>query len=249
MGFSIFLHSVRLVFTQLSGALRISAALYIISAVISGFAYLSVFGAVTNPEEIPPNIWQFYAATLVSVLIYLWIAVGWHRFVLLDEESAAPLPPFHGDRLLAYLGRLLQLCLIGLVVGLVLGLFLGLLAYLSQGNVVFLTIVPVILLTILLLLSYRVAPIFPGAAIGRPVNIGGAWRATTGATGAIFVLAVASAIASVVIDLPAHLLGLLPMGGIVSLVWLVITGWIKMMVGISIVTTIYGVYVEKRTIA
>lgn len=252
MGLRIFLHAMRLVFSQLGAALRISGVLYIISSVISGFAYFSVFGGVANPTQLPANSWQFFAATLISVLIYLWIAVGWHRFVLLDEAPATPLPPFHGDRVLAYFGRLLQLGLLGLAVGVLIGLSSFALASLSGGNVVILSVVPLVLLAVMLLIFYRLAPVLPGAAVGKPIGIGAAWKATSGAWGTFLVLAVVCLIASLVIDLPAFAVSYLmagTAGALLSLIWVSITAWIKLMAGISILTAIYGVYVEKRAIA
>ena len=102
---------------------------------------------------------------------------------------------------------------------------------------------------VFLLISYRLAPMFPSAAIGQSVGVSQAWAATSGASGTIIVLAVVSAIASVVIDLPAELLARLPVGMWLGFIWVGITGWVKLMVGVSILTTLYGVYVEKRTIA
>ena len=37
-------------------------------------------------------------------------------------------------------------------------------------------------------------------------------------------------------------------GSIINLVYSHVTGWIVMMIGISVLTTIYGVYVEGREI-
>jgi hypothetical protein len=62
-------------------------------------------------------------------------------------------------------------------------------------------------------------------------------------------MAVISAIVLSLIDLPATLLASLPGGTILAMGWLVLTGWFKIMFGISILTTIYGHYVEGRTIA
>ena len=34
----------------------------------------------------------------------------------------------------------------------------------------------------------------------------------------------------------------------VAIVWTIVTGWFKMMIGASILTTLYGVYVEDRSL-
>jgi hypothetical protein len=100
-----------------------------------------------------------------------------------------------------------------------------------------------------LIVGYRFAPLLPASAVGQPLTFGAAWEATKGATSAIVVLAIVSAVASFVIDLPALVLGLAgPPGHILGLIWMLGTGWVKMLVGVSILTTLYGHYVEGRAI-
>lgn len=248
MGLRIFLHAVRLVFSQLNDALRISGPLYLVTVVLSFFSFYSLWQSGNG--GMASFSWQLLLGALVTGVIYLWIAVCWHRFVLLDEAPATPVPTFHGDRMLAYFGRGIQLALIVAVLGLVLGFANGMLFQFVGASPPVLIIGTLIMLSIILLVTYRLAPVFPGAAVGRSVGVGAAWAATSGASGTLLVLAVVSAIAAVVLDLPAQLIAaLFPQGLIVSFIWLSVTAWVKLMVGISILTALYGVYVEKRTIA
>lgn len=248
MGLRIFLHSIKLVFAQFRDALKISALLYIVSLALGGLGFYFQYQAMVagGPNAVA---WQFFVAMFLSTLPYLWIAVAWHRFVLLDEmpHSALPTPP--GDRIWSYVGRAFQMVLVFIVVGLGIGLVVALGAMISSGSV-WVTL-PLIFgaLALAVLITYRLAPIFPGAAIGQPVGIGEAWAATSGGSGALLLLAIISAIASFLIDLPMEILVRLPGGQFSSLIWLAITSWIKLMVGVSILTTIYGVYVDKRAIA
>ena len=66
--------------------------------------------------------------------------------------------------------------------------------------------------------------------------------------GTLVSVAILSIIAVFVMDLPV--LAFQSSGPIqhLPLVWTALTGWVKLMVGVSILTTIYGVYVEKRPI-
>lgn len=64
----------------------------------------------------------------------------------------------------------------------------------------------------------------------------------------MIVLAIITTIAAIVIDLPANVFARLPQGWIWATIWLLLTGWVKIMVGASVLTTIYGYYVEKRAI-
>lgn len=246
MGLRIFLHSVRLVFGQLNGALRVSALLYLISTAI-GLIALMIFMPKIVFGETTSLPWEVVIVSIATCVLYLWIAVGWHRFVLMDEApKSVVVPQFHGDRMLAYFGRILQMALIGALVGLVFGL-----AAVGMG-----LISPIIgmigmfgLFMALMVVAYRLAPVFPAAAIGRPVNVGEAWAATSGASGTIILLAVISVIATMILDLPLQLFMGMSAGVPLVIIWSSITGWIKLMVGVSIMTTLYGVYVEKRAIA
>ena len=247
MGFKIFLHSVKLVFDQLNGALRISGVLYLISLVLSVIGF--IFFVPTMANQPPTFPWQSLLAAIAVAAIYLWIAVSWHRFVLLDELPNAPVPVFHGDRLLAYFGRGIQVGLIILVVGFIAGAVLTGLVFMSRGSPFISIPAMLALFVIMVLISYRLAPIFPSAAIGKSVGIGAAWASTSGASGTIIMLTIISVIASVIIDLPAQALQFLPGGIWLVFGWATITGWVKLMVGVSILTTLYGVYIEKRAIA
>jgi len=248
MGLRIFLHSIKLVFAQFGAALKISALLYIVSMILGGIGFYYQFQAMASGQ---PNAvaWQFFVAAFLSFVPYLWIAVGWHRFVLLDEMPRAPLPTPPGDRLWSYVGRALQMVLVFIVFGLGVGLVLTIAMMVSNASpwVAFPLMIGAIAFAVLI--TYRLAPIFPGAAIGRPIGIGEAWNATSGGSGALLLMAIISAIASFLLDLPVEILSRLPWGQFTSIAWIVVTYWIKLMVGVSILTTIYGVYVEKRAIA
>ena len=246
MAVRIFLHSIGLVFNQLSGAFRISGLLYLVYFVLSFLALMILVHP--TPERMPSFPGLVFFAGLLGALFCLWIAVSWHRFVLIDELPNAPIPKFHRDRIFVYFGRGVQTALIVMLVGIVPVALLGLLVFLTKSEQI---LVPfgIIATIITLVVSYRLAPMLPGAAIGQSIGAGAAWAATSGAFGTIFGLAVISAIASLVLDLPAELLKLLPGGSFLVFGWFFITTWVKLMVGVSILTTIYGVYIEKRVLS
>jgi hypothetical protein len=70
------------------------------------------------------------------------------------------------------------------------------------------------------------------------------WDATKGASADILVLAVIAVGAHLVLAL----LGFLVFDRIpvVSLIWNIVVTWLVTMVGVSILTTLYGHYIEKR---
>jgi len=248
MGLRIFLHSVRLVFGQLGAALRISAVLYIIGMAIGAIGLYYQYQAFAS-EGSQAGAWQFFVAALISVVPYLWIAVAWHRFVLLDEAPRAIVPTPPGDRIWSYFGRAIQMGLLIIVFAIGCGLLLTVAMVASNGSPVLALPIMFVFVAVGVLITYRLAPMFPGAAIGQSVGVGEAWKVTSGASGTFFILAILSAIGSFVLDLPGELLARLPGSPFTVLTWVAVSSWVKLMVGVSILTTIYGVYVEKRSIS
>lgn len=249
MGFRIFRHSVGLVFNQFGAALRISGLLYLAIAIFHGLG-LYLIGSGTSADQSPQFRWEFIFVVLPVGVLYLWIVVAWHRFVLLDETSGGPVPALLADRLFAYFGRGMQVALIFMAGGVAMAVVIAVLVYALPEDSVVVILVPLVMLAIVALIFYRLAPLLPAAAIGKPIGIRAAWAATSGAWGTILLLTLVSAIAFFIIDLPATILlrqsaSVAP----VALVWLSITGWVKLMVGASVLTTLYGVYVERRAIA
>ncbi|MBJ7577599.1 hypothetical protein JHC09_06835 [Devosia sp. MC532] len=247
MALRIFLHAIRMLLAHFRVALQISAALYIGSLIIYGIGAYVALQMIASGGRGAAS-WLAIITVVLPSLIYVWIAVAWHRFVLTDEvpHSAVPTPP--RDRLLAYAGRgLLLLLLLGIFsVGIALATMLVSTATNpSQWALVPLIVVAVVLIA---LITSRLSPVFPATAIGQPISFGQVWEATSGATGTLLLVTLITAIAAFIIDLPSALLVHLPGGAFLNLVWGAIASWIKMMVGISILTTVYGVYIEKRTI-
>jgi len=244
MGMSLFVHSIRLVFSHLHEALRISGLIYISLSLAYGIAKLTF----PNPSTSTGIPWWMLPAPFIAIPLYLWIAVGWHRFILLDEQPNIAVPRFVGDRILAYFGYSFLVGLILFGVGFIFGFVFFFLTALAQGSELAASGSMLLLMVASLVCANRLAPLLPASAIGRSISVGTAWAATSKGNGAIIVLSLLSAVAAFVVDLPANLLVTMPSGAILALIWLTITGWLKLMVGASILTTIYGHYVEGRPI-
>ena len=251
MGIDLFVHSVRLVLGDWRNALRLSGLLYLIYAVPTLLLRLA-FPVPSQNATMADATAALAAAPfalltgIFALVAFVWIAVAWHRYVLLDEMPDGQFPAFNGSRLFSYGLYSLGIGLLALVVGAVVGAVAGL---------VF-AIVPVLLfvaalaaMAAALVVFYRLAPVLPATAVGRPLTFGTAWEATKGASSAIIVLAIVSAVASFVIDLPAMVLSMGgSIGSTLALLWTLGTDWLRMLVGVSILTTLYGHYVEGRAI-
>jgi len=249
VGLRLFVHAVTLVFSHVGPALRISALLYLVPAILYQVALATL---------LTPNLNALTSMSVASLILGLiaavaafWIAVGWHRYILLDETTETIVPPFRGDRILAYFGNSLLVGLIAFGIGLVVFIPLGIVAGVTAGGggtpFFVLMLVPLIAYFIITAICYRISLILPASAIGKPITLSQAWAATSGANGTIFALAFVSVVCVLLLTLPGlwirSNLGVLP-----AFIWQTVVGWVELMVGISIITTLYGHYIEKRPV-
>jgi hypothetical protein len=167
---------------------------------------------------------------------------------VLLEEYPGLLPTLSDRPILRYVLATLILIVVLLVVAsipltIVVGLVL--LGDPQSPSIGAILIVELVTGAVLYWLSMRLALILPATAVGRPMTLGESWRYTARASGAIFVaIVILSALsigAGFVLDL------LLP-GGLVRTVFDVVVTWISLMVGVSVMTTLYGHLVERRAI-
>ena len=243
-GWQIFVHSVRLVLNNLDMAFRVSAVLYGVQAANQVALYLN-----PPPESdegfIMPSP-EFASQALIlgvfAILASLWIAVAWHRFVLEGERPRGWLPVWHGRETLGYLGRSI---LIGLLIGVAIMVATIPVMVLSAMMPGLLGVMSIGLVGLGAYVFFRLGPILPACAVGKPLTLGEAWRATKDSDGAVLILALLVMAGNVLIQAPSFLGG---QGGIIDLVYQVVTGWFATMIGVSILTTLYGHYVEGRAI-
>jgi len=254
MGWQIFLHSVRQVIGNMDAALRISGALFLVQVVVSYAMGVSLSGdrAAMEQRMVAGDFpWLgMILAIAVTLATGMWIAVAWHRYVLKVEKPTTLIPPFHGDRILGYLGKSILLIIIAIPIALVASFIVGFVfsAFYTTGQMPGMglgILAGIIVMLPVIVVIYRMSVILPGSALGQPLGLREAWSKTAGSSGAIVFLAVLSIVAAIAIDLPLMLMGSVPLLGFV---WATATAWLKMMVGISILTTLYGHFVEGRAL-
>lgn len=239
MGVKLFMHAVRLLVDNLAVAIRISGVIYVVCILIPTLLLPGGEQAASS-DQLPLQL----LASIISLGGGIWIAVAWHRFILLDEIPAGFVPVFDGRRLLSYLGWSILLGLILVPIGIGVALIGGLLsASGGPGMVILVGAVSVFILTAML---YRFAAILPAVAVDQKMRLGEAWRATRGATGDILVLTLISTLCILVIDLPS--LAFTGSFEIIGRTWQAVTSWVVLLVGASILTTLYGHYAQGRPI-
>jgi hypothetical protein len=262
VGWKIVRHSFVLLFNNLGNALKVSIGPYLIGIALSIAAFLAaglplrvLETLASNPgmtyqiRDAPgPFILAVLAVLVLIMFVSAWVAVSWHRFVLLEDYPGI-IPAISGRPIWGYLGRVVLLIIILILIAIPTGIVAGLVSapFVSQnpgtGALVALLIIGTLVAAFLSWVWLRLGLILPAAAVGKPMGMGESWSATARISGAIFVAAlIMFAISGVVSFLLASVFGEGTAGTILGL----IVNWISVMVGISVLTTLYGHLVEDR---
>ncbi|NDW32060.1 hypothetical protein [Salipiger sp. PrR007] len=242
-GWRIFVHSLRMVVDNIGTALRVSLVLYLVQAASQIATYLHADDA--GPDGLPVQVIGLPALALVvlAVLASLWIAVAWHRFVLTGEEPRGWLPRWHGGEILGYFGRSILIALVIFLGMMISAIPVALIGAAVPG------LAPVLVFGLVGLggyLFFRLGLILPASAVGEKLTLKQAWRATAEDDGAVVTLAMLVIGGSLLVELPALIDN--SAGSIVNLVYGLVINWFATMIGISVLTSLYGHFVEKRPI-
>ncbi len=244
-GVQIFSHSLRQVMDNLGPALKVSGVLYLVQVAITmllGYAMASAgMGMMGGGMGLGVVL-----VLVVSLITGIWIAVAWHRYVLLGEEPAGYVPPFMGERMGAYFIKSLLIGLVLMVLGMILGMVVGLLfgRLMMGGPFLAMLLMAAMVQVPLIFLGLRMAAALPGTALDQNPPLMAGWQATEGEWRPLLQLAVIMALALWAVNLISWFV----FGGygLMANIWQLIAGWPVMMVGLSILTTLYGHYIEKR---
>jgi hypothetical protein len=249
-------HSLKQIFGNLGAVLRISILLALIPlAFMLALGLAPLFAdeaAMQRAIETGSMPWgRFLLFLLVAIVTAIWIAVAWHRFILLEEQPGTVLPAWKGDRVWSYLVASIIVILIGIVVTIVISLVMGLIlaAILpmptTMAGLIFVTIIAGLLIGVpIIVVILRIGPILPASAVGERLGVGGAWEATRGST----LTFAGVAVVIILISLALEFIGARVFGRSVMLagIWGFAVQWFNLMLGLSIATTIYGHYVQRR---
>ncbi|XAT62367.1 hypothetical protein GN278_17270 [Rhodobacteraceae bacterium Araon29] len=247
-------HSFVMLFGNFAIALRLSAVLYAVQA-IPNIYFLNFMSGVADAElGSSPQFWLFGSFNMVILMITgYWIAVAWHRFILSEEIPSGYIPKFHGRRIMAYFGQSVLLALLILALGLALSIGLIpitiFLAFPLFGDLsqTYLTYIFYLLIGLLIApILFRFSTVLPAAALGKRFIWGAAWQTTKGSTGSLVLV---SLVLWGGLGLADWLVTDLISGSLFLLVlWTIPFQWVFLMIHISILTTLYGHYVEKRAL-
>lgn len=221
----------------------IATAILLCAVYLSGTSSETIYFGEEGPaSEFGAGLLAEYTIGFVVMFVtVLWIAVAWHRYVLLEEYPSGFLPPVNADRILAYFGRfaliflILVLCSVPPVL---------LVANLGDRVPSIAALLVAILYLFLATALMRLSIALPATAIGQPVTFSEAWEQTRGKNSAILLLLLAMFAFQFIVQLMIGVFSLLPvLGGLLA----IFAGFILIpIINLSVLTTMYGVFIQKR---
>lgn len=239
-GWQLFAHSLRMVFGNLGVALKLTGPVLLLfmcaSVPLLGVTFaLSPATGAGNYVSVGAGLIMF-VFLLALMVVFLAITIDWHRYILLGEVPKGWFPTFKFGRMFVYFGKGFLIVLIVLIPISAL-LYIALL--LTNGSQIALLLSAVLAVTVF----YRFCAALPGIAVDESTGPFDGWTATKGAWMPVLVLAVLSLVVQVIDRQIAQALIELQF---VAIIYDVISSWILTMVSLSMLTTLYGHYIEGR---
>ncbi|MCC6001820.1 MAG: hypothetical protein JJU19_13305 [Pararhodobacter sp.] len=250
-GIAILTHAVGMVIANWGIALRISGLLMAAQMALALGLGLQHSYLPLAPDDQAAAFPMGIALLMVFQLFSaFWITIAWHRFILRSEIPAGSLPPLNGRVLLRYVGVGLLLALMLVLVAIPLGVAAAFivgpatLASPDGGGFAAVIILMALVWLPVTYLGYRLSPVLPAAALGERLPLKEVWY-QTGTSGSSFVvLSLATMLLYLALEYPVSLLA--TPAPVLAFLWAFLLQWATVLVGASVLTTIYGHYMEDR---
>lgn len=250
LSFKILRHAIVMVANNLSDVFRLSAPMVAIS-VLAQFTLMlmGINTDVSEPAGAAYNLAMFLVS-LVQFAITMWVLVAWHRYVLLEERPGLFGTPVPAARVIGYIGTLILVglaaiaAMICVIIPAVLASFLFDESAFGPTLSVLLGFAAVISLYPLIM---RLSVALPASAIGQPLGLRGAWQATQGQTVLCLGILLWSLLLGVAASIPLLLLAFILPPSLFILANAVFSV-LYAIVGASVLTTLYGYFVEGRAL-
>ena len=242
--------SVAMPIQNFGAVIRIFAIpMLVYAACVTYATRLSMSGFAQDPGieygEFASLFIRVFLPILAGLFFLVWGVVGWHRYVL-NEGPATWLTPVGVRNFLRYVLDSLAITLLMALIAIPVIFILSSVLPAAYTAIVILNPFATLLMFWVFL---RLSPLLPSSAIDKRTGLGGAWRATS--KGRLALLWVG--VVWVVVDqLGTRSLGSLALTFTTTesirvfmaaqMVWMAIFG----MWGVSLITTIYGYFVEDR---
>ncbi|SLN69559.1 hypothetical protein TRL7639_04049 [Falsiruegeria litorea R37] len=253
LGWRLFKHSISMIFRNLPVIIRISwFPLLCFGGAIWAFFYSiglplsTLWGPsvrLTGSELSSGLFLKFGLFWLFSAFLAIWGVVAWHRYVLLEEAPEGWIPKFQRTAVGTYIWRLILLVLAFLALGVPLGfLLLGVVSALGWIGITLFVVAGVVLATAFT----QMAVTLPAAALEKPISFGEAWEASIDDFWQVQLLVVLVGGLQYAADWISTQLVFVPVLGFA--VPLLCAAFLAML-NVSILTTLYGHFVEDRPVS
>jgi hypothetical protein len=246
-------HAVNSVRNNIAYAFRISWPWYAVLVPLS-FAMFGLAGLFAlGTSSMSPFFLAFLVLALVSLVAFASIAVNWHRYILLDEMPKGREVFRLDDKTWRYFGNLLLILLILVGACLLVMLPLSILAASTNAAEFSVVLIALIILPIAGILSLRLSVKLPAIALGRrDFLLKDAWSVTQANILPLFFIALFQIVFFfgfvLVMLLLQYTIGTASpaIWDIVGTVLQMAVNWIFTIFGITILTSLYGFFVENR---
>lgn len=250
-GFQIFGYAAWQVFRNLQGALLIS----VLTALLW---LLAVY--VLNPFQdnfvIAAGLLPWFKAVLLLALVYfllIWVAVNWHRHILRAAPVGIGFPPILASRIRPYFlaSLLVAICvLLPLIFAQMFGSAAIVMLTFAAGvqpstALTIATLIELISAVVVGVVLLRASIFLPGVAVGKEISMGDGWNAAELQFPQLTIIFLCSWAIAFGIDMIGATT-FINSTILLSWLWLFFGLWFNSMLGLSILTTLYGHYVEKR---
>ena len=229
---------------QLTGNLGAALTLSVMPAVAvaaAGAVWWNTMLAMGSTQGVTGQAAVLHLALMIIVVLaFVSLAASWHRFVLLEERPRLLRPI--GRPEWRYVGASVRLTLILILVGIPVLLLGGAVMIAFDGSVGAEMLLNLVIGFAFAVLGLRLGTGLAGAATGaaRPLTTG--WRATGHALGTLAVLSLLTQVLGLALNLAARLPGA---AGIAAAL---LVAWFTAMLSLSIITTLWGHFVEGRAL-
>ena len=253
LAFQIAKKSLQLITNNFYDVLRICSVLYLLNVIVNLLATYALTGIWTvqnvefGVEEINSgaSVLIIFVTVTFSMIVTLWVAVTWHRYVLLEEAPNCWIPRWNTSANLSYFYQILKLVLISAVVGMVMAVLIstsiGISGNASISFWAFLAIAWVAFVFIIL----KISLIFPSAAVETNMGVADSWSETNPYNKTLFALTIAAVFFGLLSDTAINLFDENLFTSVIRFVLNAFSGFL----GLSILTTLYGIVVEGRDLA
>ncbi|GHG82894.1 hypothetical protein [Pseudodonghicola xiamenensis] len=236
MVISIFRHAVKMIFSDMGATLRISIPMIVLLVV-----QVLVF-AMTDSEADQNPGWAF-SLDIFNLIASLWVAVAWHRYVLMEHYPQGLMPEFRSREMLVYFAKTLLLIAITVLPA---GVVFALILNVGTPEPVSVAVL-IVLALVLIWVTMRLSVLLPAAAIGRRLTMAAAWRATQPISLGVIGLVLLIMLTSAVLFIPVLLVSL-GTSVFIGIAGAIVVQWFCTLLSLSVLTTLYGVYVEGRAL-